>query len=1310
MTDCDIGEVQLNGFNSQLNITDTLTKIADILTSTKSMIILEAGKYDGMKDPVVTDNGELTRIDMTEDKTLSILSIYSNPKKAEYKLNEEIDLTGLIVMGTYTASVEIFKSGGWKGKAIESVTKWEDEEDYDVDCDFSKTGVRIVTIKSTINPGVACNFYVYVVDDSQNGETSKPEKIEFTNIRVESLLLMPKTSYKVGEKLDLSGYRVMGTYNGLNVNLQYTSDPANGTVLEKDVVVKFYYANQEIDEGIFIKVTQPYTVKFYDGIDSSKPLYTTEAVDGELLKLPSAPNRENYIFDGWYIGDEKVTSEYIVKSNLELIAQWKVKYTVKFNANGGIGTMDSQTFTYDVAKELTANEFTRPGYTFAGWAESTRGEVVYADKASVKNLVKENNVTVTLYAKWTANTDTAYKVEHYQQNITDDEYTLAETENKTGTTFALTNVQPKTYEGFFKKEKNDVFIQADGSSVVTIYYDRNKITLTLDLDGGKGQTEITGKYGATVTTPTAPTKSGYEFACWNPQLPTTFPAKSATYTATWAKEGDYVITYKLNGGTNASDNLASYNVETATITLADATKAGYTFGGWYTDEACTIAKTEIKTGSTGNLTLYAKWIANTDTAYKVEHYQQNANDDDYTLVTADTENKTGTTDEDTSAQAKTYEGFTAKTVEQVKIAADGSTVVKINYDRNTITLTLNLDGGEGETEITGKYGAVVTTPANPTKTGYTFAGWNSDLPATFPATNETYKATWDEAEANAYYVSSIGNDDYNSGTSLSPFKTVQKAVTAINEKTDTSTEFTIYLLDEEFTLSEQIEISKKIRITTYNSENTIAKIKRDSNFKSGNLIEVSSGGELTLANVTIDGNQVENDYSGIYVEGTLNLNDKATIQNCYGQNGCGVFIDGGGKLTMDSGATISNCTASEGGYLTGSGGGVLIWKGELTMNSGATISNCTASEGGGVYLLEGTFTMSGGTIGGAKQTIDGIEKTFECTAKQGGGVYVAGGTFTMSGGSIENCTSNVEKSGGGGVYLAGGTFTMSGNAKISKCNANNTLSKEFCCGGGVYVADGEFKMSDTASIDDCNALSTSASRYGGGVYLAGGTFTMSGGSIKNCDVEGFNNYGGGVYVADGTFKMTGGTISNCTAEQGGGVGVYNFIVKTGSGENTQTTYHNGKFTMSGGTISSCTAQSGGGVYVDGQDSEKARGTFTMTGGEISGNTASSASYPNGGGVLVKGIFEMSDGSITGNMLKRTGGSGACGGAGVAVSTINQNVTGSGGKFTMTGGTISGNKLDESSNDVVGSGVYVMKNATFTNDGGTISDEDIHRAQ
>jgi uncharacterized repeat protein (TIGR02543 family) len=72
----------------------------------------------------------------------------------------------------------------------------------------------------------------------------------------------------------------------------------------------------------------------------------------------------------------------------------------------------------------------------------------------------------------------------------------------------------------------------------------------------------------------------------------------------------YTITYELNGGVNATSNPTNYTIETETITLTDATKTGYTFGGWYTDEGCTIAKTEITKGTTGNITLYAQWTAN----------------------------------------------------------------------------------------------------------------------------------------------------------------------------------------------------------------------------------------------------------------------------------------------------------------------------------------------------------------------------------------------------------------------------------------------------------------------------------------------------------------------------------------------------------------------------------------------------------------------------------------------------------------------------------------------------------------------------
>ena len=321
---CEIENVELIGFNSQLNITDVKTKINDIVTSTKAKIILEAGSYEGMKDPTVTDDGELTRIDMTKEKELSVLSIYSNPKKAEYQIGEVLDVTGLVVMGTYTASIEVFKSGGWKGEAVDSVTKWEDEKDYTVTCeDFSTAGVKIVTITSNIDAKVKCNFYVYV-KDAQNTEIKEPE---ITEIELRELGT-PKTLYKVGEKLDLSCYQVVGIYNGLEMNLLYTSEPANGTTLttvgEKEVTL--YYNDEKIAE-FPITVENAFLVEFYDGIDNSKPLYTQKVADGDYIISPSDLVREDYTFTGWYY-DEACTQSagYVfsekVKGDIQLYAGW----------------------------------------------------------------------------------------------------------------------------------------------------------------------------------------------------------------------------------------------------------------------------------------------------------------------------------------------------------------------------------------------------------------------------------------------------------------------------------------------------------------------------------------------------------------------------------------------------------------------------------------------------------------------------------------------------------------------------------------------------------------------------------------------------------------------------------------------------------------------------------------------------------------------------------------------------------------------------------------------------------------------------
>lgn len=79
-----------------------------------------------------------------------------------------------------------------------------------------------------------------------------------------------------------------------------------------------------------------------------------------------------------------------------------------------------------------------------------------------------------------------------------------------------------------------------------------------------------------------------------------------TLYAKWAKE-KYTITYKLNGGKNNKKNPKTYTITSKMIKLAAPTRKGYVFKGWYRDKKCTRKVTSIKKGSTGKITLYAKW-------------------------------------------------------------------------------------------------------------------------------------------------------------------------------------------------------------------------------------------------------------------------------------------------------------------------------------------------------------------------------------------------------------------------------------------------------------------------------------------------------------------------------------------------------------------------------------------------------------------------------------------------------------------------------------------------------------------------------
>ena len=149
----------------------------------------------------------------------------------------------------------------------------------------------------------------------------------------------------------------------------------------------------------------------------------------------------------------------------------------------------------------------------------------------------------------------------------------------------------------------------------------------------------------------------------------------------------------------------------------------------------------------------------TNVDYTVIHYQQNVDNDMYREVERET--KQWLTNSQVPESAKSYEGFYSLIYERPNVAADGSTVIEVYYDRYYYLMTFDLDGGYGTEPIYARYGASIGAITEPTKPGYAFAGWDKTIPTTMPAANTSYKASWtvDEAGFTVVFWYENANDD-----------------------------------------------------------------------------------------------------------------------------------------------------------------------------------------------------------------------------------------------------------------------------------------------------------------------------------------------------------------------------------------------------------------------------------------------------------------------------------------------------------------------------------------------------------------------
>ena len=768
-------------------------------------------------------------------------------------------------------------------------------------------------------------------------------------------------------------------------------------------------------------------------------------------------------------------------------------------------------------------------------------------------------------------------------------------------------------------------------------------------------------------------------------------AATAVKTVYYTIRERYTVTFDADGGTPVPDAQTVLHGGKVADPSASVSKTGFYLDGWYTEDAHTH-KWDFNTGTvTSNMTLYANWIPGSGIAYKVEHYQQNINDDNYPASPTNTDNESGTTGTNAAVTLRNYPGFEPGTYTPATIASGGNTVVKVYYQRKQITVTFKLDGGKidgNSSDVTrsGKYGTALTKPNDPIQDGYTFSNWQPtppapSLPSTFPAEDAEYTAQWD---LNSYTVkfkvaggegSLYGKrKDTDMGlTSITTEKTFTdvpygtRVEFAASPDTDWKVEgwtvsFGNFATGGSTDTAAVLNVTGDTTVTVkfYRSSIPTSSRWKDLLFAVKNAPQ---NGTITIKGYgAITATSAANDHGEIVIDKDLTIRGDSLSVSLDANNLSRIFkVKAGKTLTLEK-IKLKNGKADEGGGVYNDG--------TLIMKGGSFISGCKAGKGGGVYN-NGTLSMEKFTevtpSAGIEQYTEGKNDVYLKNDKK----ITVNGTWTGSSPvariTPESYSKGVKVLTGDTVSYNYNNFTVTpdsetgmpwyidadGNLNIDEVGVSNETELENAINGATtdkprvitvkrsfditknFVI--KYKQNITIKDDGTRRTLTCKEVVGGGGHnhfevQSGGRLTFRGEITLKGKGSSFS-HGFSQYVL---FVNPSGT-----AEIADNVIITGFI-----NTNSAAVYTNGTLIMSGGTIKSNQAEDGGGVCIG------SGAFFKMTGGTIELNTAK-----YGGGVYMNNAstFEMTGGTITSNRANTNG----------KAVWVN-------GTFKWKGGTITGN--------------------------------------
>jgi uncharacterized repeat protein (TIGR02543 family) len=481
-----------------------------------------------------------------------------------------------------------------------------------------------------------------------------------------------------------------------------------------------------------------YTVSFenYDlsPLGSAKVLKGgTAAYTGEK---PTRAKTAQYTYDfsGWDGSLENIQADCV---RIAQYAQTLNEYTVKFVNDDGT-TLDTETVKYGSAAVYNGTTPTKAAdaqytYAFSGW------DVDYSNivgDLTVKAVFSHSTNAYVVDFQMNGGSSVQSQTLDYGMKVT-----KPADPTKTGYTFAGWYKDSAFAEAFdFDNEK------VEGNVSVYAKWTINSYTVTfVNYDGTTVLDTETVNYGSAAPykgqTPTKPAdvQYTYTFSGWDVDF-SNVPG-NLTVTAQFSKTlNEYKVAFDSEGGSEVAEQTIAYG--SAVVKPADPTKTGYTFSGWYKDSSLTEAWDFTADTVTGNASVYAKWTINSYTVTFVS-------DDGTTVLDTETVNYGSAAtyngqNPTKAADAQYTYAFSAWDVDYSHITGNLTVTAQFSHTLNEYGVSFESNGGSEVTAQTVPYGNTVTKPADPTKTGYTFAGWYKDS-----ALAEAWDFTADTVTGNA---------------------------------------------------------------------------------------------------------------------------------------------------------------------------------------------------------------------------------------------------------------------------------------------------------------------------------------------------------------------------------------------------------------------------------------------------------------------------------------------------------------------------------------------------------------------------------